>query len=158
MALSTAPSVARPDASAAFLPSGTPITQAHGAAFTSHRDRFVPHCSWRFWYLHHSKKVWFRVDEPAAEKLLPVFTYEGRPILHRSEGEAASRGHHRYRGLAPVLWGDWPGWGWGHGPAGTRLFLEVWTRWSWLHPEACGRPERFGVDFFVHGHGTPGSR
>jgi hypothetical protein len=109
----------------------------------------------RFWYLQHSKKVWFRIDESAVAGLRPVFTYDGRPILHRSEITAAhSRSH--YAGRTPVMWGDFPGVGRGRGPGGTQLYLELWTRWTWLHPEACGHPERFGVDFFRSGQGATG--
>jgi len=34
------------------------------------------------------------------------------------------------------------------GPEGSQLFLTLWSRWTWLHPEACGRPERFSVEVF----------
>jgi hypothetical protein len=106
----------------------------------------VPGHSWRFWYLHRSKKVWFRLDpdratQTAAEDLL--FCYDGRPILHRSEraGWIAARGD-RPR---PVVWGKYLGVGWGKGPQDTTLFLHLWTRWTWLHAEASGHPERFSV-------------
>lgn len=147
--------LARPDAPRPMLPTGAPLEQVRGALFSTHRDRPVVGCSWRFWYLHHSKKVWFRLAEPSVSGLLPVFTYEGRPILHWSE-VAASRGRSHYSGLSPVVWGDFPGMGRGQGPLGTQLYLELWTRWTWLHPQACGHPERFGVDFFRSGQASPG--
>jgi hypothetical protein len=52
--------------------------------------------------------------------------------LHRSERRAwiASWGERP----APVVWGKYQD---------TTLFLFLWT--PWLHPEACGHPERFSV-------------
>ncbi len=105
--------------------------------------------AWGFWYLRTSKKVWFRVDRGAVEGLQPVFTYNDRPILHRSQLSSAwIYAHSPYAGHRPVLWGDFIGSGFAPGPGGTGLYLQLWTRWTWLHPEACGRPERFGVDFY----------
>ena len=119
---------------------------ATGLAYSTCRDRWVPGRSWRFWYLHRSKKVWFRLDpdratHPAAGDLL--FCYDGRPILHRSEraGWIAAQGDQP----RPVVWGKYLGVGWGKGPQDTTLFLHLWTRWTWLHPGACGHPERFSV-------------
>ena len=102
--------------------------------------------AWGFWYLRTSKKVWFRVDRGAVEGLQPLFTYNGRPILHWSE-LARGPAHSWQAGPAPVAWGDYLGSNWAEGPAGTQLYLQLWTRWTWLHPEACGRPERFAVVF-----------
>jgi hypothetical protein len=117
-----------------------------GLAYSTCGDRWVPGCSWRFWYLHRSKKVWFRlsphpVAQPPDTGLL--FCYDGRPILHRSERAdwISSWGEQP----APVVWGKYLGVGWGRGPQGATLFLQLWTRWTWLHPEACGHPERFSV-------------
>ena len=147
---------ARPDVPGSMLPTGAPLEHARGVAFSTHGDRPVPNCSWRYWYLQHSKKVWFRIDRRAVAGLRPMFTYEGQPILHRSEVASAGNFSH-YTGRAPVVWGDFPGRGWGQGPGDTRLYLELWTRWTWLHPEACGHPERFGVDFFRAGETSPGA-
>jgi hypothetical protein len=117
-----------------------------GLAYSTCGDRWVPGRSWRFWYLHRSKKVWFRLSpqpavHPPATGLL--FCYDGRPILHHRERAAwiASWGELP----APVVWGKYLGVGWGRGPQDTTLFLNLWTRWTWLHPEACGHPERFSV-------------
>ncbi|QPN66060.1 hypothetical protein [Synechococcus sp. CBW1006] len=131
------------------LPSAPPDLQVRGTLFTTHHDRVSPACSWRFWYLQHSKKVWFRVPDPErVRQKRPVFTYQGSPILHVSEVGAA-RGRHVYAGRPPVVWGDSVGYGWARGPQDTNLFLELWTRWTWLHPEACGRPDWFRVDLFA---------
>ena len=134
---------------AVMLPSAPPDLQVRGTLFSSHHDRVSPACSWRFWYLQHSKKVWFKVPDPeqARQKRL-VFTYQGSPILHVSEVGAA-RGRHVYAGRPPVVWGDYVGYGWAKGPQDTTLFLELWTRWTWIHPEACGRPDWFRVDLFA---------
>jgi hypothetical protein len=144
------PSDGSSDVPRSMLPNGAPLEHARGAGFSTHWDRSVPHCSWQFWYLQHSKKVWFRINEPAVAGLQPVFTYDGRPILHRSQIDAVRVRSH-YSGRSPVVWGDFPGVGLGQGPGGSQMYLELWTRWTWLHPEACGHPERFGVDFFRPG-------
>jgi hypothetical protein len=121
-------------------------TAAIGLAYSTSGDRFTAGRNWLFWYLQRSKKVWFRdSSHPAAvgraEDLL--FCYDGRPILHCSELKAwiADRGPHP----RPVVWGKYAGMGWGRGPKGANLYLHLWTRWTWLHPEACGHPERFSV-------------
>ncbi len=83
-----------------------------------------------------------------------MFAYRGRPILHVSERHSFERSP-AYGRRPPVLWGDYVGMGWGSGPEGTTLFLELWTRWTWLHPEACGHPEQFRVDFYAPGPADP---
>lgn len=103
---------------------------------------------WRFWYLQRSKRVWFRlpdtVTSSTAGAQVWLCRYNGRPILHRAESPAwIARGE---TGATPVLWGKWPELGVGLGPQGTNLYLGIWTRWSWLHPEACSRPELFSVE------------
>jgi len=115
-----------------------------GLVYSTCRDRFVTGRCWRFWYLQRSKKVWFRLEpEQAAGAAAAglLFCYDGRPILHRSElaGWIAAQG----RDTRPVLWGKYLGVGWGEGPQGCNLYLHLWTRWTWLHPQACGHPERF---------------
>ncbi|MFY8150140.1 MAG: hypothetical protein ACOVNL_13110 [Prochlorococcaceae cyanobacterium] len=135
--------------------SSFPVLQRRGALFSTHRDREARGCSWSYWYLQHSKKVWFRVPDTERNRTLqPVFSYRGQPILHVSEARRLERSP-RYARRTPVLWGDYVGSGWGTGPQGTTLFLELWTRWTWLHPEACGHPEQFSVDLFDTPPGQP---
>lgn len=150
------PSIARPEIARSMLPTGALLQHARGVAFSTHRDIPIPNCSWPHWYLRQSKKVWFLIDRRSVAGLRRVFTHEGKPILHRSE-VASSRILSFYTRRRPVVWGDYPAWGWGHGPGGTQLYLHLWTRWTWLHPEACGHPESFGVDFFRPEKGSPGS-
>jgi hypothetical protein len=113
-----------------------------GVAYSTHGRRLVTGRHWLFWYLQRSKKVWFRVEAPGAREQLQC-CYDGRPILHRSQLQAwiAARGNQP----RPVVWGKYAGMGWGRGPRGTNLYLLLWSRWTWLHPEACGHPERFSV-------------
>jgi hypothetical protein len=121
-----------------------------GEAFSTARGRPMPGRRWWFWYLHHSKKVWFRISPPSRGSLQPLFRYGGRPILHTSQRSAWLQS--RPPGSPePVVWGDRVGTGFGAGPSGTTLYLQLWTRWTWLHPEACGRPERFSVEFVEPG-------
>jgi hypothetical protein len=128
---------------------GTPLASARGSVYTTHHDRPVTGRAWCFWYLQTSKKVWFPVERRAVEQLEPVFTYDGRPILHHSERSSSwTRALPPYAGRPAVSWGHFLGTGFRPGPAGTGLYLQLWTRWTWVHPEACGRPDRFGVDFF----------
>jgi len=125
-----------------------PVLQRNGALFSTHHDRPSSGCSLGYWYLQHSKKVWFRLPNTRRTRdLQRVFTYRGQPILHVSERHNLDRVP-AYGSRAPVLWGDHVGSGWGAGPEGTTLFLELWTRWTWLHPEACGHPEQFRVDLY----------
>ena len=119
---------------------------ARGLVYSRPDGRPVRGRCWRFWMLQRSKKVWFRIGSTASPHapLGPLlFRYDGRPILHRSELAAwrASEG----RQPPPVIWGKYLGIGFGQGPQGTNLYLNLWTRWTWLHPEACGHPERFSV-------------
>jgi len=125
-----------------------PVLQRRGALFSTHHDRPSRGCSLGYWYLQHSKKVWFRLPRTRrTQALQPVFSYRGQPILHVSERHHLDRVP-AYGRRAPVLWGDYVGSGWGEGPEGTTLYLELWTRWTWLHPEACGHPEQFRVDLY----------
>lgn len=123
-----------------------PRNQVRGVTYSTPANRAVQPPAWGFWYLRTSKKVWFRVNRQMVQGLRPLFTYSGRPILHRSElaGSAARRPP---GGPPPVVWGDHLGSGWAAGPAGTQLYLQIWTRWAWFHPEACARPELFAVEF-----------
>lgn len=118
----------------------------HGLVYSTRNDRPVVGCSWRFWYLQRSKKVWFRISCPPSAHTTDsglLFRYNGRAILHCSErADWINRWGCRPR---PVVWGKYLGIGWGQGPHGTNLFLNLWSRWAWLHPEACGHPERFSV-------------
>lgn len=128
--------------------SAFPVLQRSGVLFSTHRDRPSRRCSLGFWYLQHSKKVWFRLPSTHRTHALQlVFSYRGQPILHVSERHSLERVP-AYGRRAPVLWGDYVGHGWGSGPEGTTLFLQLWTRWTWLHPEACGHPEQFRVDLY----------
>lgn len=119
---------------------------ARGLVYSRPDGRPVRGRCWRFWVLQRSKKVWFRIGPTDSHAPLGplLFRYDGRPILHRSE-LAAWRASCR-RSPRPVVWSKWPDMGLAEGPAGTHLFLTIWSRWSWLHPEACGRPERFSVE------------
>jgi hypothetical protein len=117
-----------------------------GVAYSTSGGRGVAGSNWLFWYLQRSKKVWFRIDADGAARGTTgdwLYCYDNRPILHRSELKAwiAARGQQP----KPVVWGKYAGMGWGQGPQGTNLYLQLWTRWAWLHPEACGHPERFSV-------------
>lgn len=94
--------------------------------------------------LQRSKRVWFRLTDPHATREPLLFRYDGRPILHRSELPAWTA--RRSSAERPVLWNKWPQLGVAPGPGGCQLFLTLWSRWSWCHPEACGRPERFSVE------------
>ncbi len=119
---------------------------ASGVAYSTSGDRFKAGRNWLFWYLQRSKKVWFRIDADSAAKAKAgdwLFHYNGRPIVHRTALKAwvAARGEQP----KPVVWGKYAGMGWGRGPQGTNLYLQLWTRWAWLHPEACGHPEHFSV-------------
>ncbi len=118
--------------------------RAPGLVYSNPANRSLAGCCWRFWYLQRSKRVWFRLNSPAQAAAPLLFRYDGRPILHRSQRAAwfARQGQRP----APVVWSKWPGMGLGRGPAGSQLFLTISSRWSWLHPEACGRPERFSVE------------
>lgn len=120
-----------------------------GLLFTTHRDQPPKHCSWAYWYLQHSKKVWFRIGSSNdLNERKAFFTYRGRPILHVSEKYLLEQAKNiRHNSRSPIFWGDRVGSGWKNGPQGTTLYLELWTRWTWTHPEACGHPEYFGVDF-----------
>ncbi|MBD2551292.1 hypothetical protein H6G65_17210 [Microcystis elabens FACHB-917] len=138
------------------FPTGVSLEHVPGVAYSTHQDLPIPNCSWRYWYLQHSKKVWFQIDRRAVAGLRPVFSHEGKLILHRSE-VATARNLAHTTGRGPVVWGDFPSWGWGQGPGGTQLYLELWTRWTWLHPEACGHPQTFGVVFFGPEKRSPGS-
>lgn len=135
-------------------PSAFPVLQRSGALFSTHQDRPSRGCSLGYWYLQHSKKVWFRLPSNHRTRALqPVFSFRGQPILHVSERHRLDRVP-LYANRAPVLWGDYVGSGWKAGPEGTTLFLELWTRWTWLHPEACGHPEQFGVALYEPPTGT----
>lgn len=128
--------------------SAVPVLQRRGALFSTDHDRPSRGCSLGFWYLQHSKKVWFRLPSTDRTRALHlVFTYRGRPILHVSERHSLE-GVPAYGRRRPVLWGDYVDSEWGEGPEGTTLFLHLWTRWTWLHPEACGHPEQFRVDLY----------
>jgi hypothetical protein len=118
---------------------------ARGLVYSRPDGRPVRGRCWHFWILQRSKKVWFRIDPNDSDAPLGplLFRYDGRAILHHSELAAwqASQGTHP----PPVIWGKYLGIGFGQGPEGTNLYLNLWTRWTWLHPEACGHPERFSV-------------
>ena len=64
---------------------GARANQLPGIVYSTPGNRAVSGRAWGFWYLRTSKKVWFRVERGAVEGLQPVFTYNGRPILHWSE-------------------------------------------------------------------------
>ncbi|MGB5133557.1 MAG: hypothetical protein WBN89_00105 [Prochlorococcaceae cyanobacterium] len=114
--------------------------------YSTRDNRPVTGRCWWFWMLRRSKKVWFQISDPAAPLGPLLFRYDGRPILHCSE-LAAWRARCR-PSPRPVMWRKWPEMGLAAGPEGSQLFLTLWSRWSWLHPEACGRPERFSVEVF----------
>jgi hypothetical protein len=135
-----------PPADALMAANHQPTLSARGDVFSTSSNRAVTGRPWWYWYLQRSKKVWFRVDPAAVGTLQPLFRYQGRPILHSSERRAWQRGRPP-NSPRPVVWGDYVGSGFGAGPGGTVLYLQLWTRWTWLHPEACGRPERFSVEF-----------
>ena len=116
----------------------------HGLVYSRPDGRPVRGRCWRFWVLQRSKRVWFRLGEPSAMEAPLLASYEGRPILHRSELPAWRA--RQPSAARPVLWDKWPELGVAAGPDGCQLFLTLWSRWSWLHPEACGRPERFSVE------------
>jgi hypothetical protein len=118
-----------------------------GLVYTTRHNQPVTGRCWWFWYLQRSKRVWFRL--PGGSEGQPLlFRYDGRPILHRSELKAWQA---RLRDFSrPLLWNKWTGMGLAAGPRGTTLYLTIWTRWSWLHPEACGSPERFSVEALNH--------
>ncbi|SBO42424.1 hypothetical protein [Cyanobium sp. NIES-981] len=129
---------------------GAPLASAQGVAYSTRHNRPVAGRDWGFWYFQTSKKVWFPVQRGGVQELIPVFTYDGRPILHHSERRSSwTRSHPAYAGRTPVSWGHFLGTDFSNGPGGTQLYLKLWTRWTWLHPEACGHPERFRVDFFA---------
>ncbi|QNI70650.1 hypothetical protein [Cyanobium sp. NS01] len=120
--------------------------QARGIVYSTYGNHAVSGHAWGFWYLRTSKRVWFRVDRGAVKGLQPVFTYNGRVILHRSELARGPAQSSQGSG-PPVVWGHYLGSDWAEGPKNTQLSLLIWTRWSWLHPEACGQPGRFAVSF-----------
>lgn len=117
---------------------------ARGLVYSRPDGRPVRGRCWRFWVLQRSKKVWFRLADPAVVEGPLLFRYDGRPILHRSELAAWTA--RRPSAERPVLWNKWPELGVAPGPEGCQLFLTLWSRWSWRHREACGRPERFSVE------------
>lgn len=128
--------------------SSGPVLAASGRLYSTPDNRPVRGRSWRFWYLQRSKRVWFRLPDTATDATTGaqawLCRYDGRAILHRSQQAAWRR---RWpTELRPVLWGKWPELGRAAGPEGTNLYLSIWSRWSWLHPEACGEPRRFSVE------------
>jgi hypothetical protein len=102
-------------------------------------------CSWTFWFLQKSKKVWFRLPEEmhGREQEL-MFTYNDRPIIHRADWKTMAP-EEKEEDTHPFLWGDEVASGWGHGPAETNHYLYIWTRWSLVHPRGCGQPDRFAI-------------
>ncbi len=117
-----------------------------GRIYTTYGNQRFRGCSWTDWFLHKSKKVWFRLpDSQIRPEASRIYFYSGRPILHRTTWESLSPSAQAK--LSPViLWGDEVASGWGEGPDGTNHFLYIWTRWSLLQPGACGHPERFAVE------------
>jgi hypothetical protein len=122
---------------------------ARGLVYSRPDGRPVRGRCWRFWFLQRSKRVWFRLGEPSEWQGSLLFRYNGRPILHRRE-LAAWRARRRST-PRPVLWDKWPELGVEDGPDDCQLCLTLWSRWSWLHPEACGRPGRFSVELLHDG-------
>ena len=117
-----------------------------GRIYTTSGNQRFRGCSWTDWFLHKSKKVWFRL--PAAQirpEASRIYFYSGRPILHRTTWESLAPSE-QAKLSPPILWGDEVASGWGKGPDGTNHFLYIWTRWSLLQPGACGHPERFAVE------------
>lgn len=117
-----------------------------GRLYTTAENQRFGKCAWSDWFLHKSKKVWFRIPEPWNQgERSRLYFYGGRPILHRSTWKSLSSSDRALIGPV-ILWGDQVASGWGAGPEGTNHFLYIWTRWSLLQPGACGHPERFEVE------------
>ncbi len=114
-----------------------------GVLYSYKNDVVAPVCSWSFWMLHKSKKVWFRLDEhESGRNVAPAFFYKGRRIIHRQDLAALPLEQRKTLESDAILWGQHVSNGWGHGPEGTNYYLHLWTRWSLIHPAYC-HPERF---------------
>ncbi len=107
----------------------------------------APPCSWSFWILHRSKKVWFHIPEQHRNSLGPVaFAYRGRRILYSGDIAAFPTAERAALTASSIVWGKHVGNGWGEGPEGTNYYLSIWTRWSLVHPAQC-HPEWFTVSY-----------
>lgn len=121
--------------------------QLHGLVYSYKDGRQAPVCSWPFWLLHRSKKVWFRIPPQSRSSLGPVtFAYRGRVILY--SGDLAERPSSERAGLmaSRIIWGKHVKNGWGNGPDRTNYYLSIWTRWSLWHPAQC-HPEWFTLSY-----------
>jgi len=120
--------------------------RAKGLGSSTFHDRIANGRSLRFWYVHRSKKVWFRRRPAVLKGKRPRFFYEGRPILHRSElsdgfeMEGFRTAQPGGLGRSAVRWGI------GVGLEGAGLYLLLWARWTWIHLEAFRRSERLTVE------------
>jgi hypothetical protein len=97
--------------------------------------------------LHKSKKVWFRIKPPPpGAKIKPEFLYGNQQILHKHDIKSWPERQQSQAKSETILWGQQLSHGWGRGPDDTTYYLDIWTRWSWLHPAQC-HPERFSIRY-----------
>ncbi len=118
-----------------------------GVAYSYKNGVDAPPCSWSFWLLHRSKKVWFRIpDQDRALFGAVSFAYKGHRIRFSGDIAARSPAERAALGASDIIWGKHVKNGWGEGPRDTNYYLSIWTRWSLVHPAQC-HPEWFTVSY-----------
>jgi len=126
-----------------------------GLVYSYKNDVVAPPCSWSFWMLHKSKKVWFRLEERwRGRNVEPAFYYNGRRIIHSQDLATLPLEQRKPLESDAIVWGQHVSNGWGHGPDRTNYYLHLWTRWSVLHPAYC-HPERFTMTAHLPTEQTP---
>jgi hypothetical protein len=106
-----------------------------GVLYSYKNDAVPPACSRSLWWLHKSKKIWFRLDEklrvlamePASHDLGRRKRYRGDLIRFPKEKRTSLEAN-------SILWGQNLANGWGRGSEGTNDFLHLWTCWSVFQP------------------------
>jgi hypothetical protein len=123
-----------------------------GVLYSYKNDAIAPICSWSFWLLHKSKKVWFKLDERYwGMNIEPFFFYKGQRIIYRGDLRALPIEERNTLETTAIQWGQHVSNGWGHGPEGTNYYLNLWTRWSIFQPASCN-PEFFSITYRLPNH------
>jgi hypothetical protein len=124
-----------------------------GILYSYRNDAIAPTCSWSFWLLNKSKKVWFRLDERHRGRMIvPSFFYRGERIVYRGDLEPGAINARSEVGVQTIVWGQHVSNDWGKGPQGTNYYLNLWTRWSIFQP-ACCHPDHFSMSYrLAHPH------
>ncbi|MEA5442016.1 hypothetical protein [Cyanobium gracile] len=121
------------------------MEQHPGIIYSFKNDVVAPTCSRTFWFLHKSKKVWFRLDERyRGMNIEPSFFYRGQLILYRGDLATFPMEERKSLEATSIVWGKHVSNGWGWGPEGTNYFLNLLTRWSVFQPARC-HPEYFSM-------------